>query len=758
MELWHLTPEAGRFPAHPSAGENVNLRIASRPVELGQQVALDVRRIGSDEPSRRLYAQWERNEQDSSFWYVDLGAFREGERIAYEFVATGPSGSIRLGPFEFLVGPKIHLALLWHQHQPLYRDLGKESLRGAYALPWVRLHGLRDYYAMAAILADHPRVHATINLTPVLLAQIEDYAERGATDQALELTLVPAGRLSRAQREAVLSSFFDADWHRQIYPFPRYRELLDQRRRGVRFSAADLRDLQMWFNLAWFAPEFQEGTVALPGGSTASVERFVGKGAGFSQADLGAMVEEQRKVLRAVVAIHRELQERGQIEISTSPHAHPILPLLMDTEIAGPENGAVPRFRRPEDAGLQVGRAVESYRRWFGRSPRGMWPSEGAVSQGIVGLFAGHGVEWIATDRDILRRSGGASLPVEDPNVLAQPYRAEDEHGRGVAVFFRDTSLSNRIGFQSGGDRSAESGAREFVRELKERFAWRVADPSQRVVTVALDGENAWSSFPGQGRPFLRALYTALATDPEIKTVTFSEYLNGDPARGVLAHPVPSLPLIQPLAAGSWIDEQGSPPGTDFGTWIGEPEENRAWELLAAARDRIDAANVGSAERQRALEAAYYAEGSDWFWWFGTDQDSSSDAEFDDLFRLHLSNVYRFIGAEIPNELTQPIVPHPAIWTFAQPVKAIRRGQPLVVRMHCPGQLTWRTDVSASANEATVSRDGGALLGVYRFGVRVEPVEVGARVVSFEFHCSHEACDSPGPCCRAGVQRIDIRP
>lgn len=756
MELWHLTPDATRFPAHPSAGENVNLRIGSRPVELGQQIALDLRRMG--EPTRRLYAQWEHNEQGASYWYLDLGAFREGERISYEFIATGPSGSARVGPFEFRVGPKIFLALLWHQHQPLYRDLARESPRGAYGLPWVRLHGLRDYYAMAAILAAHPSVHVTINLTPVLLEQIEDYAERGATDEALELTLVPAGRLSRAQRETLLASFFDADWHRQIYPFPRYRQLLDQRRRGGRFSVADLRDLQMWFNLAWFAPEFQEGPVGLPGGASASVERFVAKGGGFSQSDLAEMVEEQRKILRGVVAVHRELAERGQIEIATSPYAHPILPLLVNSEVAAPEQGSVPRFRRPEDASAQVSRAIASYRNWFGKPPRGMWPAEGAVSQEVVDLFTEHGIEWLATDRDVLRRSGEAGYGVDDPDVLAQPYRAIDASGRGIAVFFRDTSLSDRIGFHSAGHQSPDAAARRFLRELKERFAWRVADPQHRVVTVALDGENAWSWFPGQGRPFLQAFYSALASDPEIRTLTFSEYLRGNAARGVSAHPVPSLAPVCPLAAGSWIDEPGSRAGTDFGTWIGEAEENRAWELLAAARERIGNASAGTEECQRALEALHYAEGSDWFWWFGADQDSSSDADFDDLFRLHLSNAYRFAGVAVPDELALPIVPHPAIWTFVRPVKTLRRGQPFVVRMHCPGEIVWRTDASTSAKKTVVTRDGGALFGVFRFGARIEPIETEARVVSFEFHCSHEACDTLGPCCHAGIQRIDIRP
>ena len=481
---------------------------------------------------------------------------------------------------------------------------------------------------MAALVAGYPNLHLTINLTPSLLWQIEDYLDRGATDRALELTLKPAEWLADDEREYILGHFFDADWHNQIFPHSRYNELFVQRRaqertqrvpasgRGRRFTIQDLRDLQMWFNLAWFGQEFREGEIGLITGEVASVRRFVEQERNFSQTDIKTMVAEQYKILRAIIPLHRHLQESGRIEVSTTPFYHPILPLLLDTDratIDRPETSLPRRFAHPEDAEAQVRLAVGSYRRWFGRPPRGMWPAEGAMSQSVLSLFARQGVRWIATDKGVLARSGRWGYRTEDPDVLCQPYRAEAED-QAISIFFRDTRLSDAIGFRYYSYPDYEQAAQSFLRDVKDRFAWRVSGDAERVLPVILDGENAWGAYREDARSFLHALYGLLEGDPEIETVTFAEYVDGNQARGIVPHPPKEQTLVFNLFTGSWIDENGSASGVDLGTWVGEEEENRGWELLGQARDFLSRSSATPETAPIAFDALYMAEGSDWFW------------------------------------------------------------------------------------------------------------------------------------------------
>ncbi len=757
MHLWHLTSDAPRSPRHPSAGEPVTLRLGTWPVEPGQEVRIEARVTPLDGAARSIAvdASWIENQDANSYWSATLDPFADGDRVEYEPFG----GSARCGAFAFVVGPKIHLAILWHQHQPLYRDLARGGTRGAYRLPWVRLHALRDYYAMAARLESHPEARVTINLTPVLLRQIEDYAERGATDRALELTLSTALRLTEGRRREILETFFDADWHGQIFPWPRYRELLELRRGGARFSAQDLRDLQMWFNLAWFAPEFQEGEVRLPDGSTTSVRDLVEKGRDYSDAEIRRMVEEQRKILRNVVAIHRRLVLRGQLEVSTTPFYHPILPLVVDTDVASvdlPGAARPPRFQCPEDGAAQLDSAIAFHRERFGTAPSGMWPAEGAVGQPVVRLFTERGVRWIASDAGVLQRSGRFGYDTGLPDVLCRAYRAEDEAGRGIAVFFRDPELSDWIAFRGHEIADPEVAARSFAEQVKERFARRVDDPENRILSIILDGENAWGSYPQQGRGFLDALYRALSTDPEIRMVTFSEYLDGNQRRRILAHPLTSLAEVHDLFTGSWADETGSAPGRDLGTWIGEVEENRAWEMLRTTRESLAHAKITPETSPDAFASILAAEGSDWFWWFGEDQNSGRDAEFDDLFRMHLKNACRLSGLRPPGSLDENLVPHWVIWTFACPARAVQRGDWLVVRTHCPGFVEWRAAPNQPWKRVELSSTAGAVGGSGRHSAVLGPVPENSLQVEFRFHCTHVGCSGTDPCCQLGSERVPV--
>ena len=757
MTIWHGTTDAPRPPQRIPPGRVIPLVIGTWPIEPGQEVWVDwavTARGGSNHGTAT--ATWQRNEGGNGFWSVSLGPFADGDRVTYTVRGSNGTEAVSGGSFAVTVKPTLYLAWLWHQHQPLYKIPTADSLEGNVRYPWVRLHAIRDYYSMAALVGQYD-LHLTINLTPVLLRQLDDYVTNVAADRPLELSRIPAEKLTSAEVEEVLSTFFDADWHHQIYVHPRYRELFERRTRGVKFSRQEIRDLQMWFNLAWFGHEFRSDVVTLITGEVVNAHRFVEQQHGFSHGDVLAMLDEQYKILRAIVPIHRELQAAGRSEISTTPAFHPILPLLIDTDRAYVDRAGTSlptRFAYPEDATAHVQLACTDYVDRFARRPAGMWPAEGAVSTLAVDAIAKAGIRWIASDAGVLARSGRWGYRAAEPNVLCQPYRASDE-SEPVAMFFRDTDLSDGIGFRYGRHTDPDAAVDEFVETLEARFLNGLSGDTDRVLTIVLDGENAWGGYPDDGRPFLKALYHRLETDGRLKTVTFSEYLLGNPERGVDTHPARELARVYELATGSWIDEPGSAAGVDLGTWIGESEENAAWNLLGATRAAFAKAKPPMSAADRARESLFAAEGSDWFWWFGNDQESHNDAAFDELFRTHLKAVYAALELEAPDALDDFIVAHPVVWTFTHPLAAIRRTDQLCIRTNCPGRLTYCVDQMPTETRA-LTAVGGVMAGTRRFQILLGPFPTSAQRLEFSFRCEHPGCAGGGPCCAGEPQTITL--
>jgi alpha-amylase/alpha-mannosidase (GH57 family) len=534
-------------------------------------------------------------------------------------------------------------------HQPFYQDLAT----GEHILPWVRLHALKDYWGMVALLHEFPSVRVTFNLVPSLLVQLESFASERAHEAHLEIGLKPADRLSGEDRRFCLEHYFRAHRPRMIEPYPRYAELLAQRERSrgepgggaSSFSVDDFRDLQVWHKLVWLDPIYLERDTR--------ARVLMEKGRGFTEDDKLALRSLELELLRRVVPEYRSAAERGQVELSTSPFYHPILPLLCDSDVhlTAHPGSRTPRerFRHPEDAVEQVNRAITFHEALFGRRPAGVWPSEGSVSDAVVSLLAGAGFTWMATDEGILARtlnrgfSRSADGHLEQPEVLYHPYRVGPP-GHSVACGFRDQALSDLIGF-SYASWSAETAAEDFVQRLEEagrRYSKRTGE--EATVFVILDGENAWEHYDGQGRPFLRALYGRLAGHPALQTVTMSEACAG------ASEPLPSI------FPGSWIN-------SDFYVWIGHPDDHRAWSQLGDARRSLEraASAVAPESLTQAREELLIAEGSDWFWWYGDDRSSENDLEFDELFRSHVRNAYRALGESVPEELfvtnitTQPL-------------------------------------------------------------------------------------------------------
>jgi alpha-amylase/alpha-mannosidase (GH57 family) len=524
------------------------------------------------------------------------------------------------------------LAILWHMHQPFYQDLST----GDHALPWARLHALKDYRGMVDALEPFPQLRATFNLVPSLLSQVQAYASGTGTDRLLQVGLIPADMLTAGDRAFLVANGFHAPHHRMIAPYPRYAELHAMQEQAAGWSVSDLRDLQVWHKLAWMDPDLLQRDARLVG--------LVGKDRGYSEEDKAGLRAVELEWLQSTVGAYRRALARGQVELSTSPFYHPILPLLCDTDAhlaAHPEATRPERpFRRPADAREQLARAVRYHLDVFGVAPQGVWPSEGAVSNLVVPIVAAEGLHWMATDEDVLARSLGDELPRDQdglplrPEVLYRPYEVQ-AGGARVRVLFRDHSLSDRIGFsyQSWEPHHAADDFVWRVRESARRFAEREPglDPT---IVVILDGENAWEHYQGGGRPFLRELYGRLQAADDIRTVTMAE------AAADGARPLPSL------FPGSWIH-------ADFFIWAGHRDDQRAWSQLSAARDAFDdrAPFVPAAGRERALEELLIAEGSDWFWWYGDDHSSPQDREFDEQFRRHIRNAYEALGLVPPAEL-----------------------------------------------------------------------------------------------------------
>lgn len=545
-----------------------------------------------------------------------------------------------------------YLMLLWHQHQPLY----PKDAEGIVTRPWVRVHATKDYYDMAALSEEFPRVKVTFNLTPVLLLQLEALVN-GTKDRYWVTTEVPADQLGDTEKQYLLDRFFDAN-PLVIARFPRYQELADKRTAGAPFTTDDFRDLQVLFNLAWIDPDFL---------AEEPLASLVAKGSGFTEEDKTVVLNEQMKIIKSVIPEYTKLWNEGLIEVTTTPLAHPILPLLVDSNLAtvGDPAGIAPkhRFVAIADAEEQVRRGLDEAERLLGRRPTGMWPGEGAVAQLAMPIFQAQGVRYVATGETVLAPSLGigtftrnAEGTVQEADQLYRPWNAVLKDPPPIAMFFRDQVLSDQIGFQYSG-MSAGDAVADFMDRLQNAKDQLTAEGATgpHVVSVILDGENAWENYPNDGKEFLRGLYGALQDADWVTTVTPSEYLDafGDTVDG-----------LQSVYPGAWFS-------SNYATWIGEQEEADGWDYLWQARHDYLAAEQSGTVLQDALDAAYekllFAEGSDWFWWFGSDQSSGDDLYFGGAFRELIGQMYDALGEPRPEYVGVPIIPETPIFASPSP-------------------------------------------------------------------------------------------
>ncbi len=551
---------------------------------------------------------------------------------------------------------RLGVAFLWHMHQPFYKD----NLTGKYLLPWVRLHGVKDYYPMAELAGRFDGLSMCFNMVPSLVEQILDYAENGATDTWLDLTLKKASQLAPDDKIQILNNFFSVNADRFIKPNPRYSELLSKK--GPRpmtpsafrlvarhISPSDFLDLQVLFNLAWFH--------SITVDEDSNLKDIIEKGRHYSEEDKEYVMVKQREVMSSIIPLYKKLEESGRIEITTTPYYHPIMPLLCDTSIAGASSPGMPlpkpRFSHPEDVSWHVEEAVKYHTRIFGRAPAGMWPSEGSVSDETLEILISKGIKWVATDEDILfrslapcdRRRAGKAPP--DRRLIYQPYSFRKGSKR-ISMIFRDKNLSDMISFNYNSWDPIDA-ANDLLGHLGRISDNMRRDTDRGIAAIVMDGENAWDYYPDNGRAFFETLYSKLDTDDRMGSTTISDYL-GTERRGK---------ALSGVFPGSWINH-------NFEIWIGQEQDNISWGYLDKARKDLvkftaSASGKGpasdpDASAEKAWRELYIAEGSDWNWWYKGRAGSGGDVGFDRLYRTHLKNIYKLMKKPVPDFLKISIV------------------------------------------------------------------------------------------------------
>ncbi len=532
---------------------------------------------------------------------------------------------------------KLKLVLCWHMHQPEYRDLQT----GEFKLPWTYLHVIKDYVDMVAHLEAVPEAKAVINFAPILLEQIEDYANQvsgylrngvAITDPLLAALVAPTIPEEPEDRLRLVKDCMRANRERQINRYPAFVKLvemtewLEQHYGSLCYvNAQFIHDILVWYHLAWMGE-----TVKL---TDSRIKYLIEKGTCYSIHDRIEVVQIIGELLANVIRRYKVLARKGQIELSVTPYAHPIIPLLLDLNTT---LEAMPDADLPELNGYPGGedrvkwhleKGIQTFKRFFGAKPKGCWPSEGSVSQQTLKILSDFGFNWTASGGSVLRNS--LNQPENNqPTGIHHPFKLKNTK---TACFFRDDGLSDIIGFEYS-KWHADDAIADLIHHLENIAAH---EPGDKVVSIIMDGENAWEYFPDNGYHFLSALYSRLASHPSIELTTFSECLK-------------SKTLVKPLSklvAGSWVY------GT-FSTWIGSSDKNRGWEMLgdvkyafdkALATNRLTDKQIQQAELQLAV-----CEGSDWFWWFGDYNPGEAVSNFEQQFRLNLANLYRLLGEQPP--------------------------------------------------------------------------------------------------------------
>jgi len=547
------------------------------------------------------------------------------------------------------------LAFCWHMHQPYYRD----ELHGQYRLPWVYLHAMKDYSDMAWHLEQHPNMRLVVNFAPVLLEQLGDYArqvdefvQQGEPMNDRMLNLL-AGAIpipvDSEERNKIILDCQRCNVTTMIEPWPAFRALVNYADTLTQNSTTNLAalgyfsqqyfyDLLTWYHLTWLGHGLKQDSRA---------QRLIEKASNFTAEDRGELLELIQECLHGIIPRYKALSDSGQIELSMTPWGHPIVPLLHDFNNM---NCSQPDAPHPKERTYPAGRertrwhmqhGIELFESCFDKKPQGVWLSEGGISHDALELLNEFDINWTASGESVWHSSAILSdISEEEISSKRGLFRTYLHDHSNTHIFFRDDGLSDLIGFEYR-NWATEDAVANFAMHIKNinKFLGDCADDC--VISVIMDGENAWEYFPDNAFHFIDRLYHEIENNEDIKPITFSE----------AANTLPSTQLDK-ICAGSWVY------GT-FSTWIGSKEKNRAWDLLVEAKRCYDHAISGPSlseeDAARATRQLAICEGSDWFWWFGDYNSAESVRDFDRLYRRQLRMLYQLLGLLPPTSLDIPI-------------------------------------------------------------------------------------------------------
>ncbi len=512
------------------------------------------------------------------------------------------------------------VAFLWHMHQPCY----KHPTENYYYLPWVRLHAVKDYYGMAKTIEKFATVKVSFNFSGILLRQLLDYIENHAKDYYQILSLKNPAGLTKEEKAFIINRFFSANFERVIKPKKRFLQLYNKKLSPrAKFTAQDITDLVTLFNLSWFHPYTLK--------DDKNLKNLLLKERNYTLQDKEYVIEKQYQVMKGIIPLYKKLIAGGRIELTLTPFHHPIMPLLYDTDVVKEFSylkKPVLRFSHPEDCIWHLHQAKSTFEEIFAYTPSGSWPSEGSVSEGVVSLYGKEGFKWIGADEAILFKSLTTDYVSYDMiknqrHLIYRPYKF-----RGVDIFFRDRNFSDMLSFVYQGWDDANFAVHDLIEHFKRTHNFAKNIFKERVITIIMDGENAWEYYKNNGVDFLEALYRALEKNDVLETETPSGFLkNNTNSRS-----------LERLASGSWING-------DFGVWVGSKKNNVYWAILKRTRDILDKCKNGSIDLETAKKYFYLIEGSDWFWW-NTFEDVSG--EFKNIFFSYVEEIYRILGRKAP--------------------------------------------------------------------------------------------------------------
>lgn len=550
------------------------------------------------------------------------------------------------------VGKKLSIAFYWHMHQPVYQ-LNPDS---DYLMPWVRLHGVKDYLDMLLILNDFNKIKLNFNLVPVLLDAFIDYGDKECHDIHSRLTVTNISEFTKDDKEFILNNFFDANYSSMIFPHENYNELYQKRFAEEKaniedFSEQEYSDIMAWFNLVWIDPTYKE---MFP-----KFKELLEKGKNYTLKDRIEIIELHREIIRRIIPKYKEFLDMGKIEITTSPYYHPILPILLDIKSAQKNlssiDTALVDLNMEDDAKLQMKLALDRMEVLFGKRPTGVWSSEQAISHQTLELFKELGIQWTISDEGILANSIDFDFVrdfkgyLEDPYFLMKSYKYKFKNSTknvekksDIKMIFRDSVIPNLISFEYANHDLKVAAADLYDRIKVIQNKLQTSPDDNHLLTIALDGENCWENYVEDGSEFFKSIYSMIEEDETLETVLISDYLAREKHHKEL----------KKIHSGSWINR-------NFQLWVGEPVKNLAWTYLKQVKDDFNKfvkANPGHKNIEFARKEVLIAQGSDWFWWYGEPNDSGQDHIFDYLFREHLKNVYRYFGLNFPQYLDFPLI------------------------------------------------------------------------------------------------------